>query len=201
MRNEKIQELTLTSMFAAIIAIMALVPYLGFIPNPLVPGASLTIIHIIVIIGGIVLGRQKSWVLGTFFGIMSLILAFLRPSGPIDIIFRNPLVSVLPRVIFGIVIYEIYNLLNKIIKNRVINISITMFVSTFIHTILVVLMLYIFGKGTLIYEGLATEESVKNVIIFFSTFFLVSGLLEAGIAVVIGTPITTALLIYEERNN
>lgn len=198
MRNEQIQELTLTAMFAAIIALMALVPFLGFIPNPIIPGGSLTIIHIIVIIGGIILGRKRSWFLGTFFGLMSLVLAFLRPAGPVDMLFRNPLISVLPRIIFGIVIYEIYNLLTKISKARVVNISITMFLSTLIHTILVAIMIYLFGKQTDLFINLPAE-STKNLIVFFSSIFLVSGLLEAALAVVIGTPVTTALLVYEEK--
>ena len=59
MRREQIYDLTLTAMFLAIILVMAFVPYLGFIPSPFIPGVSLTLIHIPVIIGGIILGRKK----------------------------------------------------------------------------------------------------------------------------------------------
>lgn len=200
MRKGQIYELTITAMFLAIIVVMSLVPYLGFVPNPLVPGASITLIHIPVIIGGILIGRRKSWFLGLFFGLMSLVIAFLRPQGPVDIIFRNPLVSVFPRLVFGIVIYELYNLLSKFIKNRAINISITMVLSTLIHTILVVIMLYIFGRQTMVSEQLIPESISKNIIVFFTSVFLVSGLLEAGLALIIGTPTTTALLVFSEKS-
>lgn len=199
MRREQIYDLTLTAMFLAIILVMAFVPYLGFIPSPFIPGVSLTLIHIPVIIGGIILGRKKSWLLGTFFGLMSLVLSFLRPQGPVDKIFHNPLVSVLPRIIFGIVIFEIYNLLSKLIKVKAVNVAITMVVSSLIHTLLVIVMLYLFGKDTLVSLKIVPENVAGNVIKVIGIFMLMSGLIEAGLALLIGTPTTTTLLVYSEN--
>lgn len=199
MRREQIYDLTLTAMFLAIILVMAFVPYLGFIPSPFIPGVSLTLIHIPVIIGGIILGRKKSWLLGTFFGLMSLVLAFLRPQGPVDEIFHNPLVSVLPRIIFGIVIFEIYNLLSKLIKVKAVNVAITMVVSSLIHTLLVIVMLYLFGKDTLVSLKIVPENVAGNVIKVIGIFMSMSGLIEAGLALLIGTPTTTTLLVYSEN--
>jgi len=199
MRREQIYDLTLTAMFLAIILVMAFVPYLGFIPSPFIPGVSLTLIHIPVIIGGIILGRKKSWLLGTFFGLMSLVLAFLRPQGPVDEIFRNPLVSVLPRIIFGIVIFEIYNLLSKLIKVKAVNVAITTVVSSLIHTLLVIVMLYLFGKDTLVSLKIVPENVAGNVIKVIGIFMSMSGLIEAGLALLIGTPTTTTLLVYSEN--
>jgi len=199
MRREQIYDLTLTAMFLAIILVMAFVPYLGFIPSPFIPGVSLTLIHIPVIIGGIILGRKKSWLLGTFFGLMSLVLAFLRPQGPVDEIFLNPLVSVLPRIIFGIVIFEIYNLLSKLIKVKAVNVAITMVVSSLIHTLLVIVMLYLFGKDTLVSLKIVPENVAGNVIKVIGIFMSMSGLIEAGLALLIGTPTTTTLLVYSEN--
>lgn len=199
MRREQIYDLTLTAMFLAIILVMAFVPYLGFIPSPFIPGVSLTLIHIPVIIGGIILGRKKSWLLGTFFGLMSLVLSFLRPQGPVDKIFHNPLVSVLPRIIFGIVIFEIYNLLSKLIKVKAVNVAITMVVSSLIHTLLVIVMLYLFGKDTLVSLEIVPENVAGNVIKVIGIFMLMSGLIEAGLALLIGTPTTTTLLVYSEN--
>lgn len=199
MRREQIYDLTLTAMFLAIILVMAFVPYLGFIPSPFIPGVSLTLIHIPVIIGGIILGRKKSWLLGTFFGLMSLVLSFLRPQGPVDKIFHNPLVSVLPRIIFGIVIFEIYNLLSKLIKVKAVNVAITMVVSSLIHTLLVIVMLYLFGKDTLVSLKIVPENVAGNVIKVIGIFMSMSGLIEAGLALLIGTPTTTTLLVYSEN--
>lgn len=199
MRREQIYDLTLTAMFLAIILVMAFVPYLGFIPSPFIPGVSLTLIHIPVIIGGIILGRKKSWLLGTFFGLMSLVLSFLHPQGPVDEIFHNPLVSVLPRIIFGIVIFEIYNLLSKLIKVKAVNVAITMVVSSLIHTLLVIVMLYLFGKDTLVSLKIVPENVAGNVIKVIGIFMSMSGLIEAGLALLIGTPTTTTLLVYSEN--
>lgn len=112
MKTKEIQDLTLASIFAGIILMMSLIPQVGFIT--LMPGVSIVLVHIPVLIGVFLLPRKYGVLLGLFFGLGSLIASFIYASQPIDLAFRNPLVSVLPRIIFAFVAYYIYLGLKKI---------------------------------------------------------------------------------------
>lgn len=68
---------------------------LGFIPVPNLAGSA-TIMHVPAILGGALEGPVVGTIAGGIFGIFS----FLTAEVPI---FRNPLVSVLPRLVIGIV--------------------------------------------------------------------------------------------------
>ena len=76
MRNQKTMELVLTSIFSAIIVIMAFTP-LGYIPLVVI---NATIIHIPVIIGSLFCGPKKGAFLGFVFGLTSFIKNTIMPS-------------------------------------------------------------------------------------------------------------------------
>jgi uncharacterized membrane protein len=72
---------------------------LGFIPW--FAGASLTIMHVPVIIAAVLAGPMAGIAVGLLFGVASLIQAAVAPNGPADAWFVNPLVSVIPRIFIG----------------------------------------------------------------------------------------------------
>jgi uncharacterized membrane protein len=84
---------------------------LGFIPW--FAGASLTIMHVPVIIGAILEGPVVGVVIGFIFGVFSLIQAAVAPTGPQDVIFTNPLISILPRLFIGPISWLIYRSLKR----------------------------------------------------------------------------------------
>lgn len=79
---------------------------LGFIP---VGPTNATIMHIPVIIGAIIEGPIVGAMVGFIFGVFSLIRAFTAPT-VISPVFYNPMVSILPRVLIGVVAYYSYAL-------------------------------------------------------------------------------------------
>ncbi len=104
MKKSKIYEMVLFATFASIILLLALVPNIGYIT--FIPGiASFTIIHIPVLIGIMLLSFWYAVGLGFVFGLSSLIAAFMYAQQPFDYTFQNPLVSILPRVIFAAVAF------------------------------------------------------------------------------------------------
>lgn len=110
----KTQELILVSLFSAIILILAMVPNVGLISFRAV---SITIIHIPVLIGAMTLKRLSSvFVLGLLFGLGTLFAALTRGSTPIDLAFINPLISVVPRVLFALIAFYIFKGSRYIIK-------------------------------------------------------------------------------------
>ena len=79
---------------------------LGFIPW--FAGASLTIMHVPVIIGAVLEGPLVGAVIGLIFGGFSFMRAAIAPQGPADVWFTNPLISIVPRLFIGPIAWLVY---------------------------------------------------------------------------------------------
>ncbi|MGL4737826.1 MAG: ECF transporter S component [Cellulosilyticaceae bacterium] len=115
--NKKVvstKQLALVGILSALIMIMAYTP-LGIIP---IPGMAATILHIPVIIGAMLLGPKIGLILGGVMGIATMSRAWLMPTGPLDLFFRNPLVSILPRLFIGVIAYYVYKLIVNFVKKQ-----------------------------------------------------------------------------------
>lgn len=107
-----VRKMTIIGMLCAISIIMSLTP-IGYIPiNPVM---NLTIMHIPVIIGAIVEGPLAGMFIGFIFGATSLLKALTAPTIT-NFISLNPLVSILPRMLIGVVSYYSYILINNMIN-------------------------------------------------------------------------------------
>jgi uncharacterized membrane protein len=85
--------------------------HLGFIPW--FAGAALTIMHVPVIIGAVLEGPLVGLLIGLIFGGFSLLQAAIAPTGPTDVWFTNPLVSILPRLFIGPVAWLVYSAIKR----------------------------------------------------------------------------------------
>src|SRR5690554_1918063 len=99
MERNDVFELVLTSVFVALIFLMGLIPQLGYIT--LAPFVSVTLVHIPVLINIFIVKPKYSWLIALSFGLSSLIASYMYATNPVDLAFRNPLISVVPRVLFG----------------------------------------------------------------------------------------------------
>jgi len=132
-------------MFLAIMLIMTFVPSLGFIS---IGGAiSITLLHIIVLIGAILMGWKRGLLYGFFFGILSLIKAATSPVSILDPYFVNPLISVLPRATFGLLAGLSFDAIKKMKSNAMksLLIPVASFVLTIFHSVFVLTFLGLFG--------------------------------------------------------
>lgn len=131
--KEKIHKLVVTSMLGAITIVLGLTP-IGFIPLGFI---NITTMHIPVIIAGIIEGPIVGAIVGLLFGLSSMANAILRPS-PISFIFLNPIISVFPRIMIGIVSAYTYKFLKNKNNNlvRKSTLIIWMFISSFLIYIL-----------------------------------------------------------------
>lgn len=110
MSSSRTRKIVITGILGAISIILGITHW-GFIPW--ISGASLTIMHVPVIIGAIMEGPLVGVGIGLIFGVFSLIQAALAPTGPTDVWFTNPIVSVLPRLFIGPAAWFIWKLLQK----------------------------------------------------------------------------------------
>lgn len=106
-----LRKLVIVGILGGISAILGLTP-LGFIP---IGPTRATIMHIPVIIGAIMEGPLVGGLVGLIFGIFSMFQAVTNPT-PVSFVFLNPLVSILPRVLIGIVSYYVYEAFRKLDK-------------------------------------------------------------------------------------
>jgi uncharacterized membrane protein len=105
MVQERTRKIVITGVLGAITIFLGITRW-GFIPW--FSGASLTIMHVPVIIGAVLEGPIVGAVIGLIFGLFSLIQAAVAPTGPADVWFTNPLLSILPRLFIGPAAWGIY---------------------------------------------------------------------------------------------
>jgi uncharacterized membrane protein len=110
MSSSRTRKIVLTGILGAISIILGITHW-GFIPW--FSGASLTVMHVPVIIGAILEGPLVGVGIGIIFGVFSLIQAAVAPTGPADVWFTNPLVSVIPRLFIGPVAWIVWKSLQK----------------------------------------------------------------------------------------
>jgi len=110
MPQDRTRKIVVTGVLGAISIFLGLTRW-GFIPW--LSGASLTVMHIPVIIGAILEGPIVGLAIGIIFGLFSLIQAAVAPNGPGDVIFTNPLISIVPRLFIGPVAWLVWNALKR----------------------------------------------------------------------------------------
>ena len=177
------RKLVLTAALSALIIVLGITK-LGLIP--LGPAASITILHVPIILAACLCGLPSALFTGAVFGIMSLVQAAMSPSGALDPLFVNPLVSVLPRMLTGLIAWALWFAFNKLPKlPKTVSAGITAFLSTVCHTLLVIGCLYLF-------QGAATREGMGGM-----GYFAVIGVLapQAGLEALAATIICVAVYV------
>ena len=112
----KTRNLVQLSLLIALEAVMAFTP-LGFI---MIPPISITILHIPVIIGAILMGPTYGGILGGAFGVLAMIKATFFAASPADILFspfhsgapvQSLVMCVVPRILLGVFAALLYRVL------------------------------------------------------------------------------------------
>jgi uncharacterized membrane protein len=182
----RIQNLTVNAMLIALIALMGFVPFLGFIP--LGASVSITIIHLPVLLGAALLSTRSATLLGLSFGLVSLLVVVTNPTPqPIDLFFVNPLISVLPRILFGLFAGILFSFTRRFANLQQYGLlSLFAFLATVFHTVLVLSMLWLFASSEL--SGL-----FGNLVQFIWYILSLNGLIEAMLSALLIPILTLAL--------
>ena len=183
--KNKTYRLEIRAILTAIIILQTMVPFLGFIPIGI---TSLTIIHITVIVAAIVLGTRDGMFIGLVWGIFTIIRAFTSPTTPLDItVFTNPIISVLPRVLVGLVAGILFTWLYRKTKKVVLASIVAAIFGTLTNTVLVLTLM-----GTLYTSLVATTYGVDA-----SALFVTLGAIAVtnGVSEVITAVILTPILV------
>ena len=170
-KNINVRKMSIISVLSAISIMLSMTP-LGFIP---IGPTNATIMHIPVIIGAIVEGPAVGMTVGLIFGLTSLIRNLTMPTIT-SFAFINPLVSVLPRVLIGVVAYYVYQITIKITKNSFISGWITGFIGSLVNTIGVLGMIYVLYGAR---YAQALDKSAASAKTLLLTLATTSGIPEA----------------------
>ncbi|PBG25793.1 ECF transporter S component [Clostridioides difficile] len=138
-RKVNVRKMTIIGVLSAISIMLSMTP-LGFIP---VGPTKATIMHIPVIIGAIMEGPIVGAAIGFIFGISSLLNAITNPPTVTSFVFINPLVSILPRVMIGVLAYYVYQLIIKATNKVYISGLITGAIGSLLNTAGVLGMIYV----------------------------------------------------------
>ena len=202
------QKMVLTAAFAAIIIIMANVPFLGFIRLGLV---SATTLHIPVIIGAILMGPASGAFLGFIFGLNSFLQATFNPNltsfcfspfysvGDFHGNFFSLIVCFVPRILIGIVAYFVFAGIMKVLKGKrrvkeTVALPIAGVLGSMINTIFVMGGIYIFFGQ----QYMAATEIVGSLFAAVMAIVVGNGIPEAIVCAVLVTLIGKALLHFAE---
>ena len=190
-----LRKLILLALFAAIIVVMANIPFLGYIPLGFM---NATTVHIPVIIGACILGPKYGAILGGVFGLTSLINNTLKPlitsfvftpfysldprfSGGLKSLF----ICFVPRILIGVFAGLIFMLLKNRIK-LLTACAISGFIGSMTNT------LFVMGSIYLLYgESYAAAKSIG----FDALFYVIAGVVGInGIPEAIVASVLTAII-------
>ncbi|MDX9898842.1 MAG: ECF transporter S component [Spirochaetia bacterium] len=184
MERFNVRRIVISGALGAVSAIMAVTP-LGYLPW--FGGASLTIMHIPVIIAAVLEGPIAGTVVGLVFGVTSLIKAATAPVGPLDPLFANPLVSILPRLFIGLVAWLVYKAFRG--KMTPLAAGAAGAAGSIVNTILVMLALGLTASKQL--SGAFGIES-KALPAVLASLALTNGLIEAAAAALFTSSVVSA---------
>lgn len=183
--------MTVIGVLSAISIMMSMLPFIGYIPlGPI----KATIMHIPVIIGAIIEGPVVGATIGLIFGLTSLWNAITQPV-TLSPLFMNPLVSVLPRILIGIVAYYVYQGVYKLSKKVYASGFIAGIVGSIVNTAGVLGMIYVLyaDKYLVLMQQNGSNISAGAGKLLFGVV-LTSGVPEALVAGFIVSAVSVALI-------
>lgn len=185
--TSKTRQLTQLSLLIALEAVMAFTP-LGFI---MIPPISITILHIPVIIGAILMGPTYGGILGGAFGVLSMIKATFFAASPADLLFspfasgapvQSAVMCIVPRILLGVAAALLYQLLRQVTKD-IAAMAVSCILATLLHSVMVLGAMWLFFQAMPLRDVFVTVASLNCIV----------EMLAAG---VVGTAVCKPLMAY-----
>lgn len=197
MRRKQVYRMTILTMFICLECVMMFTP-LGYLPLGFV---RVTTLHIPVILAGFLLGKKEGLILGTVFGISSVITNTITPTvtsfvfspfyavGEISGNFNSLIIALVPRMLLGYVSGLVIECVPKK-KRSVVIYAIVACMMSFVHSILVLSGIYFFFG-----EAYAQAKGVSFDALFGLLYSIVftNSIIEALLAAVVCSSVAVAV--------
>lgn len=209
-QSERIRKMVLASMLSAITAVLTFTP-IGMIPLP-PPLPSATMVHIPVLLAALTEGPVVGLIVGLVFGLCSCIRAWETGMVGLTLFFRNPVISVLPRLIVPLAAVAVWMLWQKAVKQNAVTdkvgAAVASVIGTVVNTVLCLgLIVVIYGAGLtimineMISAGSADATYLNNAGAWLvAVVGLPNGIAESIVAAIIVPIIKTAVDAVSRRS-
>ena len=177
-QTAKTRSLVLTAVFAALIVVMTVTPYLGYISYGTI---EITTLHIVTILGAVCLGAKGGTLLGGVWGLTCLIRAYVAFPIYLDFGFGNFFVSVLPRILVGLVAGALFAALSKTKLPKFVSAGICGAAGTLTNTVLVLSAMQLWQK----LHGVAQTDLFTLFGSILKTLIGINGVIELVAAVIL----------------
>ena len=166
--TSKTRQLTQLSLLIALEAVMAFTP-LGFI---MIPPISITILHIPVIIGAILMGPTYGGILGGAFGVLAMIKATFFAASPADLLFspfasgapvQSAVMCIVPRILLGVAAALLYQLLRQVTKD-IAAMAVSCILATLLHSVMVLGAMWLFFQAMPLRDVFVTVASLNCIV-------------------------------------
>ena len=201
--TQTIRRMVITAMMAAITALLTFTP-VGMITLP-PPLPAVTLVHLPVILAALIEGPWVGIPVGLVFGLCSFIRAWGSGMVGLTLFFRNPFVSILPRMIVPLVAWAVYTLWRKLVKRDgamdKLGAGVAAVAGALTNTVLclgAILLLY-GGELTVLVNNLISLGGIQSAYLDNAATWLVvavgvpNGLAEAAVAAIVIPMIKTAV--------
>ena len=122
------------------IIVLCIIPSVGFIKVGLF---TITTLVIPVLLASMRKGFLAAFVCGLTFGLCTYFYALsINVSGTFDEVFLNPIVAIVPRIIFALATVEIYKLVSMIVNKKWLCVAISSLFGCMINMFLIMLLSY-----------------------------------------------------------
>ena len=186
--KNKTYRIAILGILTAIIIIQNFVPFLGNIP---IPPLNPTIIQITVIIASFVLGTKEGMFIGGVWGVVRMIKAYTLPASPLDfLLFTNPLISLVPRILIGLTAGMTFRFFQKKGKDSF-GMAVGAVVGSLTNTVLVLgFIALLFGNE----YAAALDVAPANLMSALSVIVATNGIAEAVASAILAPIVSKALL-------
>lgn len=187
------RKISILALFAAIIIIQNYVPLVGYIPVGML---EITTIHITVIVAAILLGPVDGGIVGGIWGLVDWLRAITVTSSALgNVVMVNPLISIVPRILIGVITGWLVNWLIKTKLPQQVTFIISSVLGSLVNTVLVLSLIYVFyHNGSQVYAAL----NLKELMPYLLTVAGVHGIPEAIAAGIIAPLLAAPLLKYSK---
>lgn len=184
--RSKTAHLTLTALFVALILLFGFMP-VGMIPLGFI---NVTILHIPVIVGTLLLGLKTGLLFGACFGTVSALKAFGTPPTLVaPLVAASPALALImcyvPRLLIPVVTTLVYRLIARGRVNSKRAVPFAAVLGSLTNTV------FYLGLMLLFYVIMGIDHA--NLLAFIGGIGLIAGTSEAVVAVIIATPVLAAL--------
>ena len=183
------RDLVLTAILSALVIVMTVVPYTGYITVGII---EITTLHIVTILAGVLLGWQGGAVVGTVWGISCIVRCLVaypvyQPFG-----FANVFVALLPRTLVGVVSGLLFAAMKRTRVARTPSISLAAVAGSLTNTVLVLTAMTVYCRhyGMEGYESAGVYTVLSAIV---TSLAGINGVIEIVAAIVLVPAIYFAL--------